>query len=379
MARARVVLFSNAPYFGGAEGYLVYLARGLRDRGWDPAALIPRGDGGEILGGRFRKEGFHVETFRLRSWMSPGGAREIYGKLRDLGGEVLHMNLPSPYEALRSTVALWARMAGYRRVVATEHLPMCLRARRRALLKVLLEPAVDAFIVMTRSGVEDLHGRHGISRGRITLIPYGIHAAPKPEPSDRAALLAELGLPAESLLVGHVGAFTERKGHRFLLEALHSMPELLRERDVHVLFVGQGEEEESLRGRIESLALTGRVHVLGYRKDARKIIGLLDLLVLPSTLETQPFVILEAMSAGTPVLSTTIFGIPDMVVPEETGLLVPPGDSIALAAALGRLVRDDERRRELGEEGRERYLERFTLDHMTEATLRVYRGEMEAA
>jgi glycosyltransferase involved in cell wall biosynthesis len=379
MVRKRVVLFSNAPYFGGAEVYLVYLAGGLRERGWDPVGLIPGGPSGEVLERRLRDIGVRVETYRPKPWMSPTGAREIFAKLRDLEGEVLHMNLPSPYEALRSTVALWARVAGYARVVATEHLPMVPRARRRVLLKVMLEPAVDAFIVLTQAGVTDLHLRHGISRSRIVIVPNGIDAVPEPEPGARGALLQELALPEDSLLVGHVGALTARKGHRFLLEALNGLRELLSSREVHILLVGEGEERENLSRTIESLSLTDRVHILGHREDARSIIGLLDLLVLPSLIEAQPLVILEAMSVGTPVLSTGIYAIPDMIVSGETGLLVPPGDSAALAMALSRMIRDDAWRAELGEAGTKRYRDLFTVDHMTESTLRVYRGEMEAA
>ena len=117
MTNGRVVLFSNAPYFGGAEGYLVYLAQGLKPLGWDPVGLVPEGSSGEELAGRFRKAGFPVETFKSRHWSSPAGALDILKKLKQIDGEILHINLPSPYEALRNSVALWGRVAGYRRVV----------------------------------------------------------------------------------------------------------------------------------------------------------------------------------------------------------------------------------------------------------------------
>lgn len=379
MDRGRVVLFSDAPYFGGAEGYLVYLAEGLRRRGWDPVALIPEPPEGEVLGGRFRDGGFAVETFRLRPWMSPAMARHLLGKLKRLAGDVLHVNLPSPYEGMRNVVGLWGRMAGYARVVATEHLPMSLRARRRALLKTLLEPAFDAYIVMTRSGAVDLHERHAVGRGRIVLIPYGIHPLAEPEDGEREAFLREMSLPEDVLLIGHVGALTARKGHRFFLDALDGLRPRLEARNARVLFIGSGEEEESLIRQRDALGLNGAVRFLGYRDDARRIIGLLDLLVLPSIVETQPFVILEAMSAGTPVLSTTIYGIPDMVVHEETGLLAPPGDAAALTRALDRFLADDDFRKRMGRRGKARYEKLFTLERMTEETLRVYRGDAGVA
>ena len=251
---------------------------------------------------------------------------------------------------------------------------MSLRARRRVLLKVLLEPAVDTFIVLTPSGAEDLHRRHGIRPDRIALVPLGIDASSDPDPADRAALCAELGIPAGALLVAHVGALTARKGHRFLVEALSRLPDLLKAKNVHVLFVGGGEEREALERRVSQAGLVGRIHFLGHRDDARRIIGLIDLLVLPSLIETQPFSILEAMSAGTAVLATAIFGVPDLVVSGQTGLLVAPGEVGPLAGALAELLDDPSRRRNLGAGGRRRFLDRFTLDRMAEGTERVYLG-----
>jgi glycosyltransferase involved in cell wall biosynthesis len=374
VSKGRVVLFSNAPYFGGAEGYLVYLARGLRQRGWDPVGLVPAGASGRVLTRRLEEAGCPVAHFHHRPWTSLAGAWELLGKLRELRGEILHMNLPSPYEALRNTVALWARLAGYRRVVATEHMPMSLRGRRRVLLKVLLEPAIHRFIVMTRSGEEDLHRIHGVDPGRIVRIPYGIDAAPPVPEGFRDRLLESLGVEAR-VLVGHVGRLTARKGHRFLLEALGAERARLEAEGVQVLLVGDGEEEAALRCQAAELGLERRVHFLGHREDARQIIGILDLLVLPSLMETQPFVILEAMAAGVPVLSTRIYGIPDMVVSGETGLLVPPGDAEALRRALVALLSDPARRREMGRRALVRFRERFHLERMAEATERVYLGD----
>ncbi|MBU1702539.1 MAG: glycosyltransferase family 4 protein [Candidatus Eisenbacteria bacterium] len=375
MTRGRVVLFSNAPYFGGAEGYLVYLAQGLKPLGWDPIGLVPEGSCGAVLAGRFEKAGFPVEKFNHRHWTSPAGACDILKKLKQIDGEILHLNLPSPYEALRNTVAFWGRLAGYRRVVATEHLPMSLRARRRALLKILLAPAIDAFIIMTRSGAEDLHRIHGIGQDKIVRIPYGIDPAPEVAPAGRRDLLEGLKLPPETRLVGHVGRLTARKGHRILLEALAQEKEMLRDRRTAVLFIGEGEEEENLRRCSETLVLNEFVHFMGHRENARNLIGLLDLLVLPSFVETQPFVILEAMAAGIPVLSTMVYGIPDMVVHEVTGLLVEPGAIGPLGAALKRLLLEDETRIKMGRSGLERFNELFRMDRMAEKTERVYAAQ----
>ncbi|MBD3335386.1 MAG: glycosyltransferase, partial [Candidatus Eisenbacteria bacterium] len=315
-----------------------------------------------------------VVHYGLRHWTSAAGAGEILRALARLRPEVCHLNLPSPYEGLRNTVALWARLAGAQRVVATEHLPMAPRARRRVLMKQLLMPAVDAFIVMTRSGEEDLRRIHAIPGEKIVRIPYGIDPAPEVRPEERAALLEEIGQPGARVLIGHLGRLTRRKGHHVLLEALAQQRERLAAREVAVVFAGEGEEEENLRRQIAASHLAGRVHLLGHRENARRLIGILDLLVLPSFIETQPFVILEAMAAGVPVLSTAIYGIPDMVVSGETGLLVEPGDTAGLGAALARLVDDGAARDEMGAAARRRFDAHFRVDRMAARTARIYNG-----
>jgi glycosyltransferase involved in cell wall biosynthesis len=204
-------------------------------------------------------------------------------------------------------------------------------------------------------------------------IPYGIDPAPAAGEL-RAGLIEELGLPADATLIGHVGRLTKRKGHHLLLEALADLKDLLSASKAAVLFVGEGEEEANLRRRTAALGLEGFVRYLGHRENGRELIGTLDLLVLPSTVETQPFVILEAMAAGVPVLSTSIYGIPDMVVPEVTGLLVEAGRILPLRLALKRLLVEDATRRRMGRAGLERFNEHFRVDRMAARTEAVYRA-----
>jgi glycosyltransferase involved in cell wall biosynthesis len=115
------------------------------------------------------------------------------------------------------------------------------------------------------------------------------------------------------------------------------------------------------------------VHFLGFRLDARAIVGLLDILVVPSLSEGTPLVTLEAMTAGVPVVASAVGGIPEQIRHHCEGLLVPPGDSAALGEAVLQLLQNPTRMQQLGEAGRWRVLSAFNFAAMVQATEEVYR------
>src|SRR5262249_34362936 len=111
----------------------------------------------------------------------------------------------------------------------------------------------------------------------------------------------------------------------------------------------------------------------GFRSDAQSILNASDLFVLPSMAEPFGLVILEAMALSKPVIATNAGGPKEIVVPGETGVLVPPSDSGALATAILNLLADPEGARVMGAAGGQRYLERYTAERMAKETLEVYR------
>jgi glycosyltransferase involved in cell wall biosynthesis len=128
-----------------------------------------------------------------------------------------------------------------------------------------------------------------------------------------------------------------------------------------------------LQGRIETLALTDRVRLLGFRDDVRSIMAAGDVFVLPAKAEPFGLVLVEAMALGKPVIATRAGGPLDIVVPGATGLLVEPGSSAELAEAILALLADAAEREAMGARGRERYEQVFTVDRMAGAMAAVYR------
>jgi glycosyltransferase involved in cell wall biosynthesis len=131
--------------------------------------------------------------------------------------------------------------------------------------------------------------------------------------------------------------------------------------------------EAELLGQIAALGLAGRVHLAGFRDDLDNLLGCLDLLVHPATMEGLGVSLLKASSAGVPILASSAGGIPEAVRDGVNGILVPPGDAAALATALGQLLADPALRRRLGEGGRELMRREFSTDAMVEGNLAVYR------
>jgi glycosyltransferase involved in cell wall biosynthesis len=143
----------------------------------------------------------------------------------------------------------------------------------------------------------------------------------------------------------------------------------LEEIGVHGLVVGDG----PLRPSVEEAArrADSRVHVLGERHDVPDLLSAADAFCLVSGTEALPMAVIEAMSAGLPVVASAVGGIPDAVVDGETGLLVAPGDDAALVAALERIAREPALARTLGAAGRERYERLFTANGMVAAYARL--------
>ena len=172
-----------------------------------------------------------------------------------------------------------------------------------------------------------------------------------------------------------VAQFIPRKGHRHLLQAL---PPLLRKHPgLQVLLFGTGPLQGEVRAHIECEGLAGRVRLAGFRSDLPRWLGCLDLLAHPATAEGMGVALLQAASAGVPVVASRVGGIPEAVQDGVSGLLVPPADPAALGAALDSLLADPELRKSMGAAGRDFAGRQLSAERMVEGNLAVYRELLE--
>jgi len=181
--------------------------------------------------------------------------------------------------------------------------------------------------------------------------------------------LSEFGVPADAFTVIFTGNMRPVKGVDVLLRAMAEIP---RDRNIHLLLVGDVRDKRIQR-LTEVDAVRDRVHLAGFRKDAAAIAGLGDAFVMPSIeREGLPRSVIEAMAQRVPPIVSNVGGMPELVVDGESGLVVPPRDTRALADAIVALATDRDRRQRMGEEAQNRIREAFTIEETLRKTVDLY-------
>ncbi|WP_344319415.1 glycosyltransferase, partial [Actinocatenispora thailandica] len=189
----------------------------------------------------------------------------------------------------------------------------------------------DAFLAVG-AAVRAAAIRHGLAApGAIrTIWPV---VDPDPAPADRAAARRRLGLPAGVPVVGTVGRIDTQKAPLDWVDGLAASGP-----SIWGVWVGDGPLRAALRDRVARRGLTDRVRLVGHRDDVPALLPAFDVFTLASRYEGMPCVLVEAMRAGVPVVATAVDAVPELVVPEVTGLLVPPGRPELLGRAARRLL-----------------------------------------
>jgi glycosyltransferase involved in cell wall biosynthesis len=208
----------------------------------------------------------------------------------------------------------------------------------------------------------------GAPSEKIAMIYNGVDfdRLKLPSPEELQALRRELAPNGEFLLL-QVARLHPEKGHEFLLHALPAVREAVQSDGgppVKLLLAGAGPYEAAYRAQVQELGIESMVEFLGFRRDAPSLMAVADVMVLPSVAEAFGLVITEALYLGTPVISTQVGGIPEIVGEGEGGILVPPASPEALATAIINMRRDAEARQRLAGAGRDKVLRQFSFERM---------------
>jgi glycosyltransferase involved in cell wall biosynthesis len=224
-----------------------------------------------------------------------------------------------------------------------------------------LDKLVDTartIVTPTDYAAQFLRERFPICAGRVHRIYNGLD-------------LAEFGradFSANPPLIIAVGRLIPKKGFSDLIRACALLAE--SRKSLRCEIIGEGPLENELRAQIEALDLQDHVALAGPKPQTRlrQRLSAANVLVLPSVIDPHgdmdnlPTVIMEAMATGLPVVSTNIGGIPEMIIENETGFLVPPGDSTRLAAAIEKLIDDRPLAQKFGQVGYERAQNLFSIE-----------------
>ena len=217
----------------------------------------------------------------------------------------------------------------------------------------------------------------GLDPARVVRVSSAVDTERyRPESAARDRLAEAFGIPSASSVVGVAAQLIPRKGHALLLDC---MPEVItRHPDVQMLCFGRGPQERTLSRQIAERGLGDHVQLTGFRDDLAQLMPGLDLLVHPALQEGLGVAVLEAMSAGVPVVASNAGGIPDIIEHEQSGLLVASGDPRALRGGVLRMLGDEALRVRLARAGRERVETRFSVQRMSRRYQEVYNRVLSA-
>jgi len=224
-----------------------------------------------------------------------------------------------------------------------------------------LTPWTDAFIGVADAHAEHLIAKEGFPREKVHAIFNGVDTSIF-APGDGAAKRRELGLPLNAPIVGILAALRPEKNHELFLEGAKQIQQQLP--DAHFVLVGDGPGREQLEKLANELGIAAVTHFLGSRSDVPEVLRTLDVLALTSHNEASPVSILEALSSGIPVVASEVGSVPETVLPDITGQLFSAGDLDAYVSHTVELLRNPTLRTEMGNEGRRRVSQHWSLKAM---------------
>ena len=348
MARS-VYYFTDSRQRGGAEAALLLLLEHLDRAVWEPTLLYAPSE---------KLESVAEDARRLDVAAQPAQTvRDVMRLLRHGRPSVFHAHLSWPLAARNQlAAAIAARVPA---VVATYHLfPPGSFGRTASLQGKLLSSGIGRGIAVSQAVADALVQRLGWPRRKLEVIRNGV-----PVERFRAVVDPELRRTLTASGEDVVFLTTARLDPQKGLDVLMQAAELVD--GTQFVIAGDGAERERLGGGI-------RVRILGHREDVPALLAACDAFVLPSRFEGTPIALIEAMAAGKAIVATAIPGVDELVVADESALLVPPGDPVALAAALRRVVLEPELRARLGSAARQRAETMFSIETSTSRVTAVY-------
>jgi glycosyltransferase involved in cell wall biosynthesis len=367
--------------FGGTERQLIYLARGVdRSRFQLDLACFERKGG--LLADADRI-GVPIREYPIRRLYGYRTWRRQLALARDLrrdGVDIVHAHgfyangFAVPAGRLARTPVVLASIRDTR-----ENMSPGKKRFENAVCRL-----ADG-VVVNAEATRRLLVAEGYDPSRVAVVYNGIDLAAFDRMGRAAGLRQELGLGADAPLVAVLGRLAPHKGVEYFLDAAATLASA--HPTVRFLVVGdsvnadQGSSayRQQLERRAADLGLARRVVFTGFRTDIPAVARELTVSVLTSFVEGLSNVLLESMAAGVPVVATSVSGNPELVQDGETGLLVPPGDAPALAAAVDRILRDPTLGQRLARAGRRQVEERFSLDRLIRETEQLYLGALASA
>ena len=281
--------------------------------------------------------------------------------------DLIHTHNISPY--LYGVTG--AKLAQVPVIIHTEHSNLFPNQRKLIIAERFLAKISDIIISDSQKVEQFLIRNQNISQKKITTILNGIDIDSFDIVVDKLKKRRELGIEIQDLTVGNVARLVSVKDHNTLFIAFKKVSEVFD--NVKLIIAGDGPLRNKLENLRQELGLSEKIILLGNRRDIPELMAIFDVFVLSSISEGLSLTLLEAMAAGRAVVATNVGGNPEVVEDKVTGMLVPPGNSLVLAEAIIELLKDKRKQKEMGELGRKRVEQYFSLNTMVKRYEAIYK------
>jgi glycosyltransferase involved in cell wall biosynthesis len=342
----RIIHVLHSHGYGGAENHVVILMLGQIARGHEVMFVGPLDS---WLGKACKEHGIPATHLRMSGLYDVLSHFKLWRLVRNWQADVVHGHL------IRASYYVGQAAHRDRRplAISSAHTTTAVKHMQRCRHILAASKAIQKNLLA-----------HGYPEQETSVVYTGVHDAPL---QDRAALRRELGIADDTIAVAHAGRFVPDKGQSTMVQAMG----LVDHPKVQLFMIGAN--DGTYGDGVKQLPQDPtRVHYLGFRSDVQRILQAFDIYIQPSRREGLPLAISEAFVARLPVIASRVGGMPEVVRHEETGLLVPPDDPQALAAAISRLAHDRALADQLARAGRQLYEQELQADTMVDKALAIY-------
>ncbi|KPU63858.1 hypothetical protein EP1X_01270 [Thermococcus sp. EP1] len=283
---------------------------------------------------------------------------------------IVHIQASGPVGGFLPAIfgAILKKLLGFHMIVTFHYsnTPLFVKKYKKLVSFVLRNS--DMFIVVSNTQKMSIINAIKKYNDRIVVIPNGynplrLHKLPK------SKARKELGLSPKDKIIVNVALLLEKKGHKYLIDAMSLIVNKYNQKNVRCFIIGKGPLKEELQKQIHELGLQDHVKLLGFvlDKELAYWMNAADLFVLPSLREGNPMVMFEALGVGLPFVGTAVGGIPEIITSEEYGLLCEPGNPKDLTEKILRALNKEWDREKI-----RKYAEQFTWEEIAKKTVEIY-------
>jgi glycosyltransferase involved in cell wall biosynthesis/peptidoglycan/xylan/chitin deacetylase (PgdA/CDA1 family) len=297
--------------------------------------------GGGPLVEEIRRRGTEVFVFQKRFRFDASILLKLKRLIQQEKVDLVHTHLFTA-DAWGRLAAVWA---GVPAMVRSAHNSDIWKRWSHRIVDSMLLRRTCKIIAVSDSVKEYLKSLENVPEEKIVTVTNGINTKRFEKPVDTDAIKESLGIRRTDRVIGIMGRLEAVKGHHVFLEAAQQLT--LKHDALRFLIVGDGPLRAELKEKVDHSNLREKVIFTGLRRDIPDLMKILDCLVLPSTREGLPIVLLEAMAAGVPIVATTVGGIPEVISNDVHGKLIAPNDSSALVTAVDWILNHPEQAQEM--------------------------------